>query len=150
MSAIHQYSNCNLLQQISNFQVLSLHCHNHTQGKRTSPTLQFPMTLATENTTSYFARILHNNHEVNSFITVTKHHVTIISSLSWCIEWWWHSEALQPGFNHSKILLTIQKHMLAVTEKKIVLGLVNHCKQHADSNISTYLSFFYLKKKKSI
>jgi hypothetical protein len=78
--------------------------------------------------------------EVDSSITVTENHTVTISLLCWCIENWWHREALEPGYNHSKILWAIQKNILAAHvcvrqrqwERQKVVRLVYHYTQHAE------------------
>jgi len=83
---------------------------------------------------------LRNVQKVNSSITVIECHTVTDSFLCWCIEYWWHREALEPGYNHSKILRAIQKHILAVyaharqrqRERQKVVRLVYHYTQHAE------------------
>jgi hypothetical protein len=77
---------------------------------------------------------LRNVQEVNSSITVTEGHTVTVPFLCWCIEYWWHREALEPGYNHSKILWAIQKHISAahLRTRQKVGRLVYHYTQHAD------------------
>jgi hypothetical protein len=55
-------------------------------------------------------------YKVNSFITATKRCTCLFSSC--CIEQSQHREPLRPGFNHSRILLTIHRHKYASHVRK--------------------------------